>query len=157
MAAAMNSRHSCSSSRYSSNCQRITANHSSSKLSPVKLVACSQKVSCQPANSTALIGGTHATQPVRKEKLLRSRVRSISVRSCGSSATERASTARVAAPQSAERRFKANGMCPVGNQRNGRVTSQVSGLKICGCQVQPETAATWPRFSSVTQWFKVSQ
>ena len=87
--------------------------------SPVKLVAFSQKPNSNPSNATVSSGGSQALRVVRYAKSLRSRVRSISVRSCGSSATDRASKPSVAAAHRAEKIFNASGIFAGGSQRNG--------------------------------------
>ena len=96
-----------------------TANSSRSSISPVQLVARSQNVSCKPQTSTASSGGSHALPVVRNEKSLFSRLRCASVRSCGSSATDRASRPSVSAAHTAENKFSASGTAGAGSQRSG--------------------------------------
>ena len=97
----------------------MTEKISKSSDSPVKLVAFCQQPNSMPNNATASTGGNHALPVVSKAKSLRSRVRSISVRSCGNNATQRANKPSAAAPHTAEKIFRAMGMFAGGNQRNG--------------------------------------
>ena len=154
---ARNKRPSRSSSRYSSSDQITNANNNRSNISPVQFVAFSQKVICKPQTSTARTGGSHALPRVKNEKSLCSRLRCASVRSCGSSATDRASKPSAKAAHPAANRFSASGICGAGSQRKGYVTRNEIGLINSGCQVQPEILATQLRLSSDTQRFRVNQ
>ena len=88
---------------------------------------------------------------VSREKSLASRWRCASVRSCGSSATDRASRPSASAAHTAENKFNASGITGAGSQRNGHVTRKVTGPNTSGCQVQPEIFATELMLNSDTQ------
>ena len=79
------------------------------------------------------------------------------MRSCGNSATVRASVASVNDAQMAVKTFSASGTQAAGNQRNGNVSRHSSGWDSIGCQFHPFTLVTRPRLFRVTQWLSVAR
>ena len=108
--------------RNSSRHQMAAANSSRSSVSPVPAVACSQKLSCSPHASTASSGGSQLVGTVSRAESSRNRTRWSRVRSCGSSATLRASSASVSAAQTAEKAFSAKSCAAAGSSFTGKVS-----------------------------------
>src|SRR6185437_15562705 len=110
------------------------------------VVAFSQNVSWSPHTRTASTGGIHDVGIDKSPKAPFSRSRCLLVRSWGSSATDRASSARTKKAHTVENRFIASGTQVSGSQWNGEVTRVNSGKYICGIHAWPVASATDCKF-----------
>ena len=135
--------------RYSSRQRMTRANNNTLSISPVPAVACCQKLSCRPHTSAANSAGTQLLRRLRSECALCSRCRCSLVRSCGSSTTERASSASVNAPNSAARAFIAVGTTEAGSTRSGSVSRYKRGAPDCGRSFHPPTSDTAGRLAKL--------
>ena len=135
--------------RYSSRQRMTKANNNTFSISPVPAVACCQKLSCSPQTSAANSAGTQLLRRLKSECELCSRCRCSLVRSCGSSSTERTSSANVKAPNSAARAFIAVGTTEVGSIRSGSVSRYRSGAPDCDRSFHPPTSDTAGRLAKL--------
>ncbi len=144
--------------RYCSRQKTTKAKTSKSSISLLAATAFCQKFSCPASISTANKGGRKAARTESSANSPGSRWRWSRVRSCGSNRTERASSPRVRAAQTAANTFKLNGCQTTGSSLTGQVTTKYSGAigsgrqrSGSGCQSQPVICDTNGRLASVTQ------